>query len=533
MANKSQIVRLGFSGGSVKELQKLLNQNGYTLDEDGVFGNNTLAAVKDYQTKNGLDVDGVVGEKTWGTLTGGSSGNAGTGNAASKDFSYNAFSYDDYAESDTVTQALAALDTHLGAKPGAYSSTWQDQINSIIDKILNREDFSYDLNSDALYNQYKDQYTALGKLAMKDTMGQAASMTGGYGNSYAATAGNQAYQSYLSELNNVVPELYGMALDQYNQEGEALYNNYALLSDQENQDYGRYQDEYSQWQNELLRLYDQYNTERNFDYGKYTDERNFAYGAYADDKSYAYDEYRNAIADEKWEKEFGLTKDQWDFQKEQYEKEAESTARSYSGTTSSGVSYNNGSLTNSQVKALQAALGVNADGHYGPNSKKAAGGLSAEEAYKKFVGGGDTTGNVGGTAKSNITSAIESKAETFESNDALASWAYGLADAGTITEDEADVLISTYMDQNEKYADREDGSKTISYKDMVKSTNGWSVADNGGANWFWGVDNNAIVKAPNGEKIRLDNLVDKLVSEGMSKSDAKSYVKKLQKNLGI
>lgn len=496
MANKSQIVRRGSSGGSVKELQKLLNQNGYTLDEDGVFGNNTLAAVKDYQTKNGLDVDGVVGNQTWGALTGGSSGNAGTGNAVSKDFSYNAFSYDDYAESDTVTQALAALDTQLGAKPGAYQSTWQDQINSIIDKILNREDFSYDLNSDALYQQYKDQYTKQGKLAMTDTMGQAAAMTGGYGNSYAATVGNQAYQSYLSELNNVVPELYGMALDRYNQEGEALYNNYALLSDQENQDYGRYQDEYSKWQSELSYLNDRYNTERNFDYNKYATERDYAYGTYSDNKSYAYDEYRNAIADEKWQKEFDESvrqyNDQMAFSKQQY--------NDSKATQSSGGSPGNSS-----------------DGSSGGNStNKNTGGTGA-----------------GNKKTSNITSAIESKAETFESNDALASWAYGLADAGTITEDEADVLISTYMDQNEKYADTKDGSKAISYRDMVKSTNGWSVVDNGGTNWFWGVDNNAIVKAPNGEKIRLDNLVDYLTNEGMSKSDAKSYVKKLQKNLGI
>lgn len=39
------------------------------------------------------------------------------------------------------------------------------------------------------------------------------------------------------------------------------------------------------------------------------------------------------------------------------------------------------------MKALQNALGVTADGLYGSQSKSAAGGLSAEEAYKKFVGG--------------------------------------------------------------------------------------------------------------------------------------------------
>lgn len=506
MAFNNMIVRVNDKGEPVSELQTLLNNNGYNLDVDGVFGKKTQAAVKDYQTNNGLDVDGIVGEQTWGALTGSSTGktntsttkstNTSTTKPANTGFSYNDFTYDDYKASDTVTQALAALNTQLGAKPGEYQSTWQDQINTIIDKILNREDFSYDLNSDALYQQYKDQYTALGKLAMQDTMGQAAAMTGGYGNSYASTAGNQAYQSYLSQLNEVVPELYGMALDKYNQEGQELYNQYGILADQENQDYSRYQDEYSKWQNDLSFLYDQYNTERNFDYNQYAAERDFDYGTYADDKSYAYDEYRNAIADEQWQKQFDEQVRQYNeqmaFSKQQYN---DSKADSQSGGTAIPIT------------------------------------PEQEKAYKKYVGG--IAPDDESTPKSNITSAIESKAETFESNDALASWAYGLADAGTITEDEADVLITTYMDQNEKYVDREDGSKTISYSDMVKSTNGWSIVDKGGVNWFWGVDNNAIIKAPNGEQIRLDNLVDYLVDEGMSKSDAKSYVKKLQKNLGI
>lgn len=533
MSTSYKQVAKGSSGDSVLQLQKILNQNGYSLAEDGIFGNDTLKAVTDYQTKNGLAVDGVVGNETWGSLTKANT-SSNQKNNASNGFSYDDFSYGDYQESDAVTQAQAALQQQLLAKPGAYESQWQGQINSIIDKIMNREEFSYDVNSDALYQQYKDQYTALGKLAMKDTMGQAAAMTGGYGNSYASTAGNQAYQSYLSQLNEVVPELYGMALDKYNQEGQDLYNQYGLLADQENQDYGRYQDSYNQWLTERDYLTGVYNDERNFDYGKYVDDRNFAYGTYADDKSYAYDEYRNAIADEQWQKEYALKEEQWELQKEQYTKEAEANTKSYSGTTKSGTSYNNGSLTNSQVKELQAALGVATDGYYGPDSKKAAGGLSAAEAYAKYVsGGGSQQGDTQSAPTSGITSSIESKAESFESNDSLANWAYGLADAGTITEEEADTLISTYMDHNEKYVDNGNGGKSISYSEMVKSTSGWSVVNDGGINWLWGVDNNAILKAPNGEQIRLDNLVDYLVNEGMNKSTAKDYVKKLQKNLGV
>lgn len=58
----------GSSGSSVRDLQTKLNQNGYKLDVDGVFGNKTYNAVLDYQRKNKLAVDGVVGNETWGSL---------------------------------------------------------------------------------------------------------------------------------------------------------------------------------------------------------------------------------------------------------------------------------------------------------------------------------------------------------------------------------------------------------------------------------------------------------------------------------
>ena len=48
MANYNQI-SYGSKGSDVTELQKLLNQNGYSLDTDGIYGSTTLAAVKDYQ----------------------------------------------------------------------------------------------------------------------------------------------------------------------------------------------------------------------------------------------------------------------------------------------------------------------------------------------------------------------------------------------------------------------------------------------------------------------------------------------------
>ena len=132
-------------------------------------------------------------------------------------------------------------------KPRGYNSAYTDRINDVLDNIANRK-FSYDVNGDALYQQYKNQYMTQGKQAMQDTTAQAALATGGYGNSYAAVAGNQAYQSYLNELNNRIPELYQLALDRYNSETSDLKDLYSLYSNQDSQDYAKYRDRVADYQ---------------------------------------------------------------------------------------------------------------------------------------------------------------------------------------------------------------------------------------------------------------------------------------------
>ncbi len=219
-----------------------------------------------------------------------------------------AFSYGAYEKSDAVKQAEAMLQQQLGNKPGAYQSSWQSQMNDTLNKILNRENFSYNLNGDALYQQYKDQYMLQGQQAMMDTMGQAQAMTGGYGNSYAQQVGQQTYQGYLQQLNDKVPELYQLALDQYNREGQNLYNQYGLFADRENQDYGRYRDSVSDYYTELDRLADEARYQGEQDYGKYMDAYNMAYG-----------QHRDTVADSQWQKTFdeGLRQYEQNFQYQQ------------------------------------------------------------------------------------------------------------------------------------------------------------------------------------------------------------------------
>lgn len=176
-----------------------------------------------------------------------------------------------YTESDAVKQAKENLTAQNALKPATYQSKWAPMAEGALNDILNRKDFQYDVNGDALYQQYKDRYVNLGQQAMMDTMGQAAQLTGGYGNSYAQMAGQQAYHGYLQGLTDKIPELYQLAMDRHNQQGQDLYNKYGLLSGQEQQDYGRYNDLMNAWLTERDYLAGRYDTERGYDYGAYRD----------------------------------------------------------------------------------------------------------------------------------------------------------------------------------------------------------------------------------------------------------------------
>lgn len=121
-----------------------------------------------------------------------------------------------------------------------YKSPYQKQIDEITNSILNREQFSYNMNADAIYKIYKDQYTTQGQYDMRNVMGDMAGNTGGYASSAAITGGETAYQQNLTELNNKVPELYDKALDKYNAEGNDMYQRYNLLNSLEQFNYTKY-----------------------------------------------------------------------------------------------------------------------------------------------------------------------------------------------------------------------------------------------------------------------------------------------------
>ena len=66
-----RVIRIGSRGDTVKSLQILLKQKDYDIGPvDGIFGSGTEDAVEDFQEKNNLLADGVVGKGTWAALLG-------------------------------------------------------------------------------------------------------------------------------------------------------------------------------------------------------------------------------------------------------------------------------------------------------------------------------------------------------------------------------------------------------------------------------------------------------------------------------
>ena len=170
-----------------------------------------------------------------------------------------------YTPSGSVQAAQAYLEQVKARKPGAYQSRWDDELTSLYDQIRNRKKFSYDMGTDPLYQQYREQYQRLGRLAMQDTMGQAAALTGGYGSTYGEQVGQQAYNAYLQNLNDIVPQLQQQAYQRYQDEGTDLYNQYSLVKGREDTDYGRYRDTVSDYYSDLSDARSAYNSERSMD----------------------------------------------------------------------------------------------------------------------------------------------------------------------------------------------------------------------------------------------------------------------------
>ncbi len=213
-----------------------------------------------------------------------------------------------FAQSETVRKAFEYTNTLLGKLNSKTSYT--DQIAQLIKDYQNREAFSYDASDDVLFQQMLASSMASGRTAMADTMGQAAALTGGYGSTYSQAVGNSAYNQYVQEAYDNLPQYYQMAFDAYNQEGQNMLNELAMLSDADAREYERRYNEYAANFDHAQALY-------NREYAAYQDslaqnnfENEFNYGVFSDNRNQA--NYENEVGYEQYQDELNQYNTEWE-----------------------------------------------------------------------------------------------------------------------------------------------------------------------------------------------------------------------------
>ena len=176
-----------------------------------------------------------------------------------------------YQPSETVRQAQERIAEIQGRKPQTYTSRYGVALDNILQQIQNPGEFKYEFNGDNQFKYLADLYQNMGRQASLDAQGQAAALTGGYGNSYGANAGAQAYQQYLLGLFDKGMDLQNQAYQRYADQRSDLYNQMGAIQSADETEYARSRDEQGDWERELERAQANMENQRNFEYNQYAD----------------------------------------------------------------------------------------------------------------------------------------------------------------------------------------------------------------------------------------------------------------------
>ena len=360
-----RMLSYGSSGEDVKELQKALNNVGFSLDVDGKFGAKTQSAVKSYQKNSGLSVDGIVGNNTWTSLYGGVTNNNTTDIKPAISTGENVITKSsveikrpEYKKSEAVVSAENNLNNWEQNKPGEFSSKYSDEIESVLKSILNREKFNYNINADPLYNQYREQYVINGKKAMMDTIANASALTGGYANSYAVSAGNQSYNDYLSNLNDIALDLYTKAYSAYKDKDEMDLERIGILNDLDKADYDKYRDSLEDYYRDGEYLLKKLSDMSESEYERFLDEIK----GYENDRDFNYQKYLDELKEKKFYEELDFSKNKFqqelEFKKSEAERDQKNKDRNYylsaskNSTSSSSSKKNQNDTTETKATIL-------------------------------------------------------------------------------------------------------------------------------------------------------------------------------------
>ncbi len=151
----------------------------------------------------------------------------------------------------------------LQGQSGGQQGTQAQTSNQMLDLILNRKPFQYNAQTDPGAQAARKTAALNAKAVTRDTLGQHAAMTGGMPSTAAVSAAAQAGSAAMQQGADRVAELEQLAFQNYQTEGQNMYNAYAALQQQEGDAFNRQMQEqqwaYQKEQDAYQREQDEYN----------------------------------------------------------------------------------------------------------------------------------------------------------------------------------------------------------------------------------------------------------------------------------
>lgn len=236
-----------------------------------------------------------VNPDTLGKYSGGSGGGSGDGDGGLGSY---ARAYASFAPSQTYLKAMEYTQSLLDQLSSGRTS-YTDRVNEMLKSIENKEPFSYDMNSDMLFQNALASAMNSGQLAMQDTMGQAAALTGGYGSTYSQAVGNQAYNDMIQGAYDQLPEFYQLARDTYDKDLQQLYDKLDMYNTADAIEYERLANAYGANAEAAARLYDQ-------EYNNYWQTQNFNEDSRRWAAEMGYKASQAKQSQDNWEREYEL-----------------------------------------------------------------------------------------------------------------------------------------------------------------------------------------------------------------------------------
>ncbi len=170
----------------------------------------------------------------------------------------------------------------------------------LLEGLLYAKPFEFDLDTDALYRRYAESYRRQGSEAAGDAFGKAASLTGGYSNSYAASIAAQTYNEYMSALQDKGMQLYENAYERYTDDYERRKDLYSMTDSLEREQYDREsaaeQEEYERGVYAEKTEYDRAREAEETEYERRTQREKLDYDRAEDAEKQTYDRRQDDLA---------------------------------------------------------------------------------------------------------------------------------------------------------------------------------------------------------------------------------------------